>query len=408
MSAPSEVRARRTIEPSERATRGAFLALGAAAGSWGSRIPDVKEDLGLSDGALASALLGLSIGAVAGSWLGGLLVRRFGSRRVIGGSWVAVGLMLASPGLAHSWRWLAVAALVVGLAIGVLDVSMNGAGIQLEHAAGEPLLNGLHARWSAGVLLGAGVGSLAVAAHIHTAAHLAGAGLVLAVSALFAWRQLPDGTIATAGLADVDPLTVDPRTVDPPDDPPEEEPANPGTGGRRLVALAAIGGFVFLGEGALMDWSGVFVRDVLDGGALLGALAVTGLSAGGLAGRLVGDRLAARWSPPVLVGRGVVLAAVALAAVLTTPVAASVPILLAVVGVGISPAVPLAFAAAGHRWGERGIAVVTTAGYGCYLAAPAVIGGIAHTWSLRLALLVPLVLVVAVIPLAWSTTVDER
>ena len=66
--------------------RGAFWALGLTAGSWGSRIPDVKDDLGLSEGALGSALLGLSIGAVIGAWFGGLLVHRLGGRRVITGS----------------------------------------------------------------------------------------------------------------------------------------------------------------------------------------------------------------------------------------------------------------------------------------------------------------------------------
>lgn len=77
--------------------RGAFLTLGAAAGSWGARIPDVKDDLGLSDGALGSALLGLSVGAVAGAWIGGLLVRRWGSRRVVASSWAVVGLVLVAP-----------------------------------------------------------------------------------------------------------------------------------------------------------------------------------------------------------------------------------------------------------------------------------------------------------------------
>lgn len=375
--------------------RGAFLALGAAAGSWGARIPDVKDDLGLSDGALGSALLGLSVGAVAGAWIGGLLVRRWGSRRIVASSWAFVGLVLVAPGLAQSWGALALTALVLGLAIGVLDVSMNGAGIQLEHAAAQPLLNGLHARWSAGVLFGAGIGSLAVAAGLATAPHLAAIGVAIVVGAFVARGHLPDGTIAVVGLADG------------PDDPSTDGPSprdDSASSTRRLVALAAIGGFVFLGEGALMDWSGVLVREDLDGGALLGALAVTGLSAGGLAGRLAGDRLAARLGPPVLVRRGAAVSAVALAVTLLTPWALTVPLLLAVVGAGVAPTVPLAFAAAGHRWGERGIAVVTTAGYGCYLAAPAVIGGLAHATNLRAALLVPLVLIAGVLPLAWSTT----
>jgi hypothetical protein len=117
----------------------------------------------------------------------------------------------------------------------------------------------------------------------------------------------------------------------------------------------------------------------------------------------VGDRLAARWGPDRLIRVGVVLATVAFAAALASPWAPPVPVLLGLVGLGIAPAVPLAFAAAGAARGERGIAIVTTAGYGCYLAGPGLIGGLAHTTDLQIALVLPLLLVVATGTLAWST-----
>lgn len=379
----------------EKAVRAAFWSLGLTSGTWGSRIPDVKDDLSLSDGALASALLGLSIGAVVGAWFGGALVRRYGGRGVIAYSWMMVGALLSAPGLAPTWASLAAAALAVGVSVGVLDVAMNGAGVQLEQQADEPLLNGLHARWSAGVLVGAGIGAVAVASKVAVAAHLGSVGLGLVVAALYNRSRLPDGRLAAPGLAD---------SAEPFDELSDlTGPVLVAGDNGRLVALAAIGGFVFLGDGALLDWVGVLVRDELDGGTVSGALAVTGLAAGGLAGRLFGDRLTTIWGPAPLVRRGAALAAVAMVGVLTSPVAAVVPVLLVGVGAGLAPAVPLAFAAAGNRWGEHGIAVVTTAGYGSYLAAPALVGGLAHATTLRLALMVPLVLIVGVIPLAWST-----
>lgn len=364
----------------------AFVALGAATGSWGARIPDVKEDLDLSEGALGTALLGLSIGAVAGAWLGGLLVRRHGSRRVVGTSWVLVGLALVLPGLAGSWATLAAAELALGLAIGVLDVSMNGAGVQLERGSERPLLSGLHGGWSGGVLLGAGLGAIAVAVDLPVAAHLALVGAAVLLGAALCGRHVPDGRI---------------EHLD-----PSDAPAAAATAPRRgrLAALAAIGGCVFLAEGALLDWAGVLVREDLDGGALLGALAVTGVSAGGLAGRLAGDRLAAAWGPARLVRIGVAVATVALGLSLVSPVAVAVPLLLVVVGAGLAPAVPLAFAAAGRLRGEHGIAVVTTAGYGAYLGGPGIIGGLAHATALRWAIVLPLVLVALVWLMAWSTT----
>lgn len=362
----------------------AFAVLGFATGSWGARIPDVKEELALSEGALGTALLGLSIGAVVGAWLGGLLVRRHGSRRVVAVAWVVVGLLFVGPGLAGSWAALAVALLTAGLAIGVLDVSMNGAGVQLEHRAEEPLLSGLHAGWSGGVLAGAGLGAVAVAVGLPVPAHMVVVAVVVVLLAVPLARAVPDGRIEHDVEVGPDTVVTDRRRL-------------------RLVALAAIGGCVFLAEGALLDWAGVLVREDLDGGAVLGALAVTGVSAGGLAGRLVGDRLAVAVGPDRLVRLGVVAATLALAGCLVSPVAWPVPLLLVVVGAGLAPAVPLAFAAAGRLWGEHGIAIVTTAGYGAYLGGPGIIGGLAHATALRWALVLPLLLVALVAALAWST-----
>jgi hypothetical protein len=103
---------------------------------------------------------------------------------------------------------------------------------------------------------------------------------------------------------------------------------------------------------------------------------------------------------------GAVVAAVALAVVLSVPVAWLAPVLVVVVGAGMAPAVPLAFAAAGRLHGSIGISIVTTAGYGCYLVGPAAIGGLAEHVGLRAALVLPLVLVASVAALAWSTGSD--
>lgn len=373
-----------------RAVLAAFAGLGLAVGSWGGRIPDVREDLDLSEGSLGAALLGLSIGAVAGSWLGGALVRRLGSRPVVTAGWLLVAAALVPPGLAGSWTALALAVTALGLAIGIIDVAVNGAGVQLEEASDEPLLSGLHAGWNAGLLLGTGAAALAITAGVGTGLHLALVSVVVAGAALVAGPHVPAGRIdvIAEALHDDHPDPVEPRRR---------------AAARRLAALAAIGGAIFLVEGALLDWSGILVRDDLDGGAVLGALAVTGFSAGGLAGRLAGDRLAARWGPDRLIRTGVVVAAMAFTAALASPWAAPVPVLLGVVGAGIAPSVPLAFAAAGRAHGERGIAVVTTAGYGCYLAGPGLIGGLAHAATLQLALVLPLILVIATATLAWST-----
>jgi MFS family permease len=366
------------------AVLGAFAVAGATIGSWGSRIPAVRNELELSEGALGTALLGASVGAVAGAWLGGMAERRFGSRPVIRSSWLILGASLAPPALAPSWATLTLSLLVLGLAMGVLDVSMNAAGVIVESRAGRPVLSGLHGGWSGGLLVGAALGAAAVAAGLDVDVHLPLAGGLLVGMGLVAGPWLPEGPV-------------------PQDDPPPSggSAVAPG-GGRRMAALAAIGGCVFLAEGAAIDWSGVLVDGDFGGTQLQGSLAVTGVSAGGLVGRLVGDRLVQRFGPVRVVRRGSILAAVGLGATLLVAQPVPAPLLLALMGGGLASAVPLAFGAAGRLGGSRGIAIVTTAGYGAYLTGPAVIGGLGEAVGLRGALLVLLVLLLAVGVLAPS------
>jgi MFS family permease len=376
------------------AVLGAFLATGSVVGSWGARIPAVRNDLGLSEGALGTALLGASIGAVAGAWLGGVAERRVGARALIAWSWPLLGATLALPALVPSWAMLAAALLLLGVAMGVLDVSMNAAGVRVEDAAARPLLSGLHAGWSGGVLLGAATGSIAVAAGLEPDVHLASAAAVLVAAGVPARPWLPaDG--------------VGGRRPDPDDHdlPLADDAPAPGSG-RRMAALAAICGCVFLVEGAAIDWSGVLVDDAFGGTPLQASLAVFGVSAGGLVGRLLGNRAVAALGARPVVRLGAVVAVVGLAGALAVAEPVPAPLLLFLLGFGLAPAVPLAFGAAGRLRGSHGIAIVTTAGYGSYLTGPLIIGSLAEVIGLRGALLVPAALAGTVAVLALA--LDDR
>ena len=363
------------------AVLGAFVVTGLAAGSWASRIPAVRAELSLSEGALGTALLGLSFGAVTGAWVGGLLERRTGVRPVVLGAWLALAATLPLPALASSRGWLLVALLAFGLAIGVLDVSMNAAAVIVEERAGRPVLSGLHAGWSGGLLVGALLGSAAVALDVGPEVHLALVGVLVLVLLALARPHVPSGRSGGAEAG--------------------ERPTLAPAARRRLLAAAAICGCIFLAEGAAIDWAGVLVED-MGGSALLASLAVTGVSAGGLIGRLLGDGLVLRLGAPTLVRSGALLSTLALAALLALGRPLSAPLLIAVVGFGVAPAVPLAFGAAGRLAGGRGIALATTAGYGAYLAGPGVIGWIADAVGLRWAMALPVVLVAGVAGLASS------
>ena len=140
-----------------------FFVTGAVFASWGARIPAVQDDLGLSPGQLAIAILGIEGGAVAGLPLGGMLVTRLGSRTCLRLGFSAYPPAMVAVALAPSLAALAGALAVTAAANSVVDVAMNVQGVELERRCGRPVLSGLHAGHSFGVLAGGLVGTAAAA-----------------------------------------------------------------------------------------------------------------------------------------------------------------------------------------------------------------------------------------------------
>ena len=127
-----------------------FLLTGVISASWASRVPAIKDDLGLSDGRFAVALLGLEAGAVLGLQLGGLVVPRAGSRRALTASLLMFSGTLLGPALAPSLLVLAASLFSFAVLNSVVDVAMNAQGVAVQRLLGRPVLSGLHAMHSLG------------------------------------------------------------------------------------------------------------------------------------------------------------------------------------------------------------------------------------------------------------------
>ena len=423
----------------------AFLLHGLIGAAWVVRIPQIKRDLGLSEGALGIALLGAPVGVVLAVRFAGWTVARWGSRATTLGAGVAAALALAPLGLAWDLGSLICALVLVGGSLGLMDVAMNAQGVAVERRYGRPLMSGLHGVYSVGTLGAALVGSAAAHRGVPVPVHLCAAGAVLAVALPLFCRGLLDRSAdvtpdpaadaavhaaGTDGHAGADALGV-PETARGQGGGGRAGIETTGTGtgtgarvragapvasavraGRWTLALLGVSGLCsFVGEGAMADWSAVYLRESLDTGAGAAGLGYAGCAVAMAAGRLSGDRFVARFGPVRVLRCGALVAALGLGAGLLAGHPAAAVAGFTLFGLGIAPVAPVTFGAAGNLPGvpsARGISRVTAVGYLGLLGGPPVIGFVAQGVGLGWALAVPVALVALIVVLGGAAASAGR
>lgn len=309
--------------------------------------------------------------------LGGALATRLGSRRTLRVGFTVYASAMVAVGLAPSLPALAAALAVTAAATSLNDVAMNVQGVELERRAERPVLSGLHAGHSFGVLAGALIGTGAAAAGIGVAAHFT----AVAAAAL------------VAGLAATTRLVDEPRDHDGP------VLAWPSGG---LGGLAAIAFCAFLIEGSAIQWSAVHVRHEGAGEAVAAAAFATFALAVAVC-RLAGDRVIERLGRARAVRGGGLLAGLGVAVAMLAPGPALALAGWALLGAGIAVVAPAVLGAApgvSPLPAPVAIAAVTTVGYLGSFTGPPLIGALAELTSVSAALIVALIAAVTIAALA--------
>lgn len=349
--------------PRERAATSAlFLMNGYIVGNWAPKIPLFKAALGIDEAMLGLLILAFGIGSLAFMPVVGAIIAREGSRRVLLALAVASAPMLLVltlvPGV-----WTAAAALVVlGGLVGGTDVAMNASAVSVERRMRRAIMSSCHAWWSLGGLIGAASGGLMLA-HLSPVSHavvVAGVALVLiAAAAPAVIRDLP--APSSAGGASATGL---PRTLLP-----------------WLIGIMAL--FSMIPEGAILDWSALYLREGLGASVEGSALAFAGFSATMAVMRFTGDPIRDRLGAVTTLRISTVVAGIGMLGASLAPTAGLAAAGFAVAGLGIANMVPIAFSAAGNLPGLApgiGLSVVTFMGYSGLLFAPSLIGFVAqHT-----------------------------
>jgi MFS family permease len=364
-----------------RAVVTVFLLNGLLYGSWAARIPAVRDRVHLTDGEQGLALAFIAIGAVLAMPVAGTFAARVGSRRATRLSLALAAGATGVVALSSSLPDLCLGTFLLGTGMGSLDVTMNAHGVAVERRYRRPILGGFHAAFSAGGLVGGGLGALAAAAGIDVRVHLAAiAVFCAAVGLVWSRRFLP-------GHEDAVPRET-PVLVRPP---------------RQLWTLGFLAFACLLIEGAAADWSAVYLHESLGATAALGALAFTAFSVTMTIGRLAGDGLVQRLGPPRVVRAGGLIAAVGFGLALLTGAPAAAIAGFAALGIGMASVVPIVFRAAGAAPGISpgvALAAVSSTGYLGFVVGPPTIGSLAGPLGLPGALGLLVVLGAAVAALA--------
>jgi len=347
------------------AVRLQFFVAGALFASWGVQVPAVKLHYALGEQALAIAMLAAGVGAVGTLTQAGRLVGRFGPRRAAVASGVLCAISLAALFTTRSYPLLLVLMVFFGMGTSLFDVSVNAAASDLERLSGRSLMSGFHGMFSLGGMAGAGLGSALLAHQVAPPVHLVSVALLSSMAIVIGGRAM---LRTVAGNADDAPRFALPRGL--------------------LALLGTLAALGLVAEGAMYDWSVLYMAQELRSDPGFAALAYASFSGAMATARFAGDWVRERMPPALLMSASAALAAVAMAMVLWVahPVVALIGF--ALVGLGFANVVPVLFSTAAKVDANpaHGIAVVASMGYLGMMAGPPLIGIIAEhaslTWGL--------------------------
>ncbi|WP_435614783.1 MFS transporter [Streptomyces coelicoflavus] len=354
-----------------------FLSLGFQYATWAARIPAIKSDLGLSAAEVGVLLMAAGVGAAVSFPAVAWLMRRMGSRRLSLLSQLGLALLLLALAAAPNYPVALLVMCADGVLVGCLNVAMNAQGAALEARHERNTMARLHAVFSAGSLLAALLASGMTAATGSVAAHFGVAVALLVALGATARTGLLDDATTPDGAA---PGATDPAAAEAPGDP---EPARRRWTLPSRLTLWMCCAMVFgtVAEGAMNDWSALYLKDIAKASAELAPLGIAVVSGMMVVARLFADGWRSRFGDGRVVLIGSAVAAAGLAAALVSGGVAPALAGFACMGLGIAAVTPCVYAAAA-RQGSDALTLVAAMGTTGLLAGPPLIGFIAGASSL--------------------------
>lgn len=340
-----------------------FAHLNIAFSTWILNIPYISEKLHISEGDIGLALFFLSLGAVTVLRPSSKIIQRFGEGRVAYFSSSVLGVFVALAVLAPTFYGLCCALFWAGMSAALLDISMNAMVATVEKQKDVRIMSTSHGFFSLGGMIGAGMGTLMLASGLGPEGYAITLALVLPLVQLVFrpyYFSLAYG------------------------EPSREEQDN-FKANWALILLAAMGFMIMVGEGAVADWSALYMQKVVQADPLYWAWGFAGFSAAMAMGRFYGDGLSARTGSWPMIRGGAVLGALGLINVLFAQEWLSI-FGFTLIGFGFSVIVPELYRIASRIPGlspSQGLSFMAATGYVGFLIGPVFLGFVGELWGLQ-------------------------
>ncbi|MFV0417771.1 MAG: MFS transporter [Dysgonomonas sp.] len=335
--------------------------------SWASRIPDIKTYLGLGDAAWGTILLMIPIGQICGMTISGLLISKVGSKNIYPIALVGYVAALLFVGLSASEYALILSLIIFGFFGNFCNISINTQSVTVEAMYNKPIMASFHGGWSLAGLSGAAIGLLMSSLHIKPFYHFCIVGLLVLITLIINRPYLQ------------------------PDLKKEKDPADVATRKKNKpeTFLFLLGIVAFCGmaaEGAMADWSGLFLIDVVGTPTNLAPLGLAAYMVTMASGRFMIDKATQKWGRQRVLQAGGTLISVGLFTAVSFPYLITTIIAFMIIGFGTAGIVPTIYSVAGQKTKiptSIALTIVSSVSFLGFLMGPPLIGYISSITNLR-------------------------
>lgn len=363
-----------------------FMAPGLAYGLVTSRMPALKNMTGATEGELGIILLCFGLSALIGLAFAPRLIAKISAKTTLLASSLACMVFVVLVSFSSSVWFFGIAMALLGICMGLCDVTMNVQGVEVERAYKKSSMNILHAGYNIGAAAAACAGSIFAATNFGVWVNFVLPVAVMAGMLWWAEPRLVTGNLEKPERSESSPLvSVEPK--------------------KRLPFLVWVCGLLcvccYVSEGSVGEWGSLYLHQEKAAPESIAALVFAGFSICSLLCRLVADRLRNNFGDFLVSTAGATIALAGMLTVLSSPSWSICLIGYAMMGLGQAPIVPIAFSRAGAIKGvstARATSLVSLLAYAGLLFAPPAFGLSAEHFGLHTALCaVPVLLTITVL-----------